>query len=266
MTEETSGFDRPARGAAAIGALVRRALVAAGDLVVPPCCVMCQTPLVEHHMLCAACWRQVRFIHPPVCDVTGIPLPYDAGGRAISAAAEANPPSYDRARAVAQHTGAMRRLIHQFKYGDRHDARTLLGRWLREAGRDLLPETDVIVPVPLSRMRLLSRRFNQAAMLGRELARQTGLPFDPHLLRRERFTASQVGKSRNERQANVAGAFRVPPRGRARLAGRRVLLIDDVITTGATAGACARALKQGGATRVNVLALGLVTGEDIISA
>jgi ComF family protein len=157
----------------------------------------------------------------------------------------------------------MRTLVHQLKYADRHDARTLLGRWLAEAGRELLPGADIVVPVPLSRLRLLQRQFNQAAVLAGELSRQTGIAADPLLLTRTRSTRSQVGMTRDQRRRNVAGAFSVPARRRACLRARNVLLIDDVVTTGATVDACARALKRAGAARVDVLALALVTGEAL---
>jgi ComF family protein len=245
--------------AGAVRAGARRILGACADLVVPPCCLVCRTPLAAHHLLCASCWSEVHFIRQPLCDVTGIPLPFDVGERMVSAAALANPPAYDRARAVAHFTGAMRTLVHQFKYGDRQDARALFGRWLAETGRELQTGIDVIVPVPLTRLRLISRRFNQAAVLARELSRLTGLPVDPHVLRRVRPTRSQVGLTHDQRRRNVAGAFKVPARRIARLSGRNVLVIDDVITTGATVEACARALKRAGAARVDVLALALVT-------
>jgi ComF family protein len=254
---ETSGKLRIAFG---------RALAACADIVVPACCLVCRTPLGAHHLLCATCWREVHFIRPPLCDVLGIPLPFDVGERMVSAAAAARPPTYDRARAVAHFSGSMRTLVHQFKYADRHDGRALFGRWLAEAGRDLIPASDLIVPVPLTRWRLLSRRFNQAAILAQELSRQCGMRTDPRVLRRTRFTGTQVGLTHDQRQRNVAGAFNVPRSLRARLGGRSVLLIDDVITTGATAEACARALKRAGAARVDVLVLAMVTNEALVTA
>ena len=239
--------------------LLLGALAASADLIVPPCCLVCRTRIGAHHLLCPQCWRDVHFIRPPLCDVLGIPLPFDTGERTISAAAAANPPAYDRARAVAHFSGAMRALVHQLKYGDRHDARRLFGAWLAESGRDLLPGIDLIVPVPLSRLRLFMRHFNQAAVLAAELSRRTGLPMAPMLLKRTRWTRSQVGMTRDQRRRNIQGAFAVPRHRRARVAGRNVLLVDDVVTTGATADACARALKRAGAARVDVLALALVT-------
>ena len=262
MPEQPSGRTWLAQGAATA---VRAALAACADLVVPPCCLVCRARVGAHHLLCAACWREVSFIRPPLCDVLGIPLPFDTGERTVSAAAVAHPPAYGRARAVAHYSGAMRTLVHQLKYADRHDARTLLGRWLAEAGRELLPGVDLIVPVPLSRLRLLQRQFNQAAVLAGELSRQTGIPTDPLLLARIRSTKSQVGMTRDQRRRNVAGAFAVPGRRRGRLAGRNVLLVDDVVTTGATVDACARTLKRAGAARVDVLALALVTNEALVA-
>jgi ComF family protein len=254
------------RAPAPVRAAVRLLLGAVADLIVPPCCLACRAPLASHHLLCGRCWREVRFIRAPLCDVTGVPLPYDTGERTVSAGALADPPAYDRARAVACFIGTMRSLVHQFKYADRHDARALFGRWLAEAGSELSAGIDVIVPVPMSRLRLLLRHFNQSAVLANELGQRTGLPVDPHLLIRARAAKRQVGLTRDQRRRNVAGAFRVPANRLADLKGRNILLVDDVITTGATVNACARALKQAGARRVDVLALGLVTDVALFAA
>jgi ComF family protein len=262
MPQPQSRRSRITQGAAEA---VRTALAACSDLIMPPCCLVCQARVGAHHLLCAACWRDVSFIRPPLCDVLGIPLPFDTGGRTVSAGAIAHPPAYDRARAVAHHSGAMRTLVHRLKYADRQDSRFLLGRWLAEAGRELLPGTDVVVPVPLSRLRLLQRQFNQAAVLALELSRQTGIRADPLLLTRTRSTRSQVGMTRDQRRRNVAGAFSVPRRRRLQVAGRNLLLVDDVVTTGATVDACARVLKRAGAARVDVLALALVTNEALVA-
>lgn len=257
------GVDPPdARGAEP--SLFRRALGALSDVVMPPVCLVCRAPVGGHDALCARCWRDIDFIRPPLCDRLGIPLPFDTGGPMISAAAAAEPPPYDRARAVAAHAGSMRTLVHALKFHDRHDVRRLLGRWLIEAGRELAADAEIVVPVPLARRRLLARRFNQAAVLAREVARLTGLGYEPMLLERTRATASQVGLSRGQRQRNVAGAFAVPAHFEDRARGRKILLIDDVITTGSTVGACARVLRRAGAARVDVLALALVTDRALI--
>ena len=158
----------------------------------------------------------------------------------------------------------MRDLIHDFKFRDTHDARALFGRWMSEAGAALIAECDVIIPVPLARWRLLTRRFNQSQILAAEIAKRTGKPVAPFSLLRVRTTKNQVGLSRTERRRNVAGAFAVAPGQLASVAGKAVLLIDDVVTTGATASSAARALKKAGAARVDVLALALAGDTAVI--
>ncbi len=255
----------PRAGATPPGLLARvraggvAALHRLADIVVPPLCLACRAPLADHDSLCADCWRQVDFIRPPLCERLGIPLPFDAGPGAISAAAAADPPAYDRARAVARYEGAMRQLVHGFKYHDRQDARHLLGRWLQGAGTELLSDADLLLPVPLYRLRLLSRRFNQSAELARELSRLTGVPCDPFVLQRTRRTPRQVGLTREQRRLNVRGAFKVAADRVGMVDGANVVLVEDVITTGATVEACARALRRAGAARVDVLALAMVT-------
>jgi ComF family protein len=246
------------RLARSAGAGLASATARLTDLLVPPSCVSCRVPLARQDALCAACWQEVDFIRPPLCDRLGIPLPYDTGGPTVSAAALANPPAFDRARAVARYDGVMRKLVHGLKYADRHEGVGLLGRWLAGAAAELVRDCDVIVPVPLNRWKLWQRRFNQAAVLAHALGAETGLPVDVTALVRSRRTASQVGLTANQRRRNVQGAFGVRETARANVAGRSILLIDDVITTGATAEACTRALRRAGAARVDVAALAIV--------
>ena len=240
-----------------------RAGHALADFIMPPVCLVCNDALGAHDALCGRCWQSISFIRPPLCNRTGLPLPFDAGGIQLSAAAIANPPLYDRARAVAHFDGVMKDLVHGFKYADRHDGRRLFGRWMHAAGADLFDGVDWIMPVPLNRLRLLSRRFNQSALLAQEVARLSGLSYEPLALLRTRRTPSQVGKTPEQRRRNVAGAFALAPGWNARLSGKTVLLIDDVITTGATVDACARTLKRAGAARVDVLALAKTTTDAI---
>ncbi|HMN36768.1 MAG TPA: ComF family protein [Hyphomicrobium sp.] len=258
-TIEGAGLERRAARPplAAVQAGLRRAICGLADIILPPSCVGCQRRAVSHDTLCPSCWRGIDFICAPLCDRLGIPLPYDTGGVMISAAAVSYPPDYDRARAVALYNGLMRRLIHDLKYKDTHHARRLFGRWLTVTGGELIANCDVIAAVPLARGRLIMRRFNQAQILANEVARLSGKPVAPLALARTRKTRQQVGLSRSERQRNVAGAFAVPAGQVSHVGGRAVLLIDDVITTGATASAAARALKKAGARRVDVLALAI---------
>ena len=261
-TDETLLSRIRRRGATRLSNVAR----ACADFVVPPVCLACHAPLGSHDGLCARCWQQITFIRAPLCDRLGIPLPFDPGGKAISAAAAAHPPLYDRARAVALYDGVMKDLIHGFKYSDRHDARRLLGRWLAEAGRELLQDADMIVPVPLKRVRLISRRFNQSAIFAREVARRSGVTCAPQAIVRIKRTPSQVGLTHDERKRNVRAAFQVPQRtGTSSVDGKNVVLIDDVITTGATVEACARVLRRAGAARIDVLALALVANPATMS-
>lgn len=186
-------------------------------------------------------------------------MPFDTGERQVSAGALAAPPVYARARAAAHYAGPMRQLVHQLKYHDRLEVRSVLARWMVGAGADILADADLLVPVPLAYRRLVWRRFNQAAVLAHEVSRLSRLPLRLDVLSRVRPTRAQVGLSERQRAVNVRGAFAVPPSMRAAVAGRRVVIVDDVVTTGATVNACARALKRAGATDVDVLAVALAT-------
>lgn len=228
------------------------------DVVLPPLCLACRAPVQGHGGVCGACWREIDFIEAPRCDRLGVPLPFPAGDTIVSAAALAEPPQYGRARAVARYDGTLRKLVHGLKYRDRHEGIELFARWMCHSGADVLRDADWLVPVPLARMRLWQRRFNQAALLASAIARVTHVPDAPFVLQRTRRTATQVGLSVEQRRRNVAGAFSVPEGRRAEIAGKNLVLVDDVITTGATANACARALLRAGAGRVDVLALGRV--------
>jgi ComF family protein len=247
-----------------IGAL-RKAAAAIADVLVPPLCLSCHGRLSTNDALCPACWSGIDFIRAPLCDCLGLPMPYDTGGRMVSAAA-ADPPAYDRARAVARFEGVMRTLVHDLKFHDRHDARRLFGRWLAGAGAELRADADALIPVPLTRVRPLSRRFNQSAILAHEVARRTGIKVEPLVLLRVRASKPQMGLSREQRRQNVAGAFAVAAGRKVAIAGAKLILVDDVITTGATAGACARALKRAGAARVDVLALALVADAGVVAS
>jgi ComF family protein len=251
-------------GKDAAGAL-RSAVAAVGDLIVPPVCLACHRPLSSHDCICPGCWSDIDFIRAPLCDRLGIPLPFGVGGTMISAAAAADPPDYERARAVARFDGVMRQLVHDLKFRDRQDARRLFGRWLTEAGAELLADADVVIPVPLSRVRLATRRFNQAAILAREVARLARLPFESLALQRIKRTPPQVGLTRQQRRENVAGAFGIAVPRKDIFVGAKIVLVDDVITTGATVRACARVMKRAGAARVDVLALAMVTDPALLS-
>jgi ComF family protein len=228
---------------------------AALDLLYPPVCVACGAETADPGALCAGCFRDAGFIAGPVCDRCGAPsLDPTCDGCAHA------PPAWDRGRAAALYAGAARRAALALKHADRLDVARAAAPWLLRAGRALVAEADLIAPVPLHWTRLWRRRFNQSAELARALAavaeRRQALALD--LLTRTRRTGSQDGRTRVGRFANVAGAFAVRRRWRGRLDGARVLLIDDVMTTGATLSACAEALRAAGASGVDALVLARV--------
>jgi ComF family protein len=222
------------------------------NLALPRLCPACRIT-VEAEGLCPQCWSQLAFIAPPYCARLGIPFTYDPGPGILSMKAIADPPAYDRARAAVRYDDVSRALVHQLKYGDRPDLAPMMGRWMAHAGRELLDGADALVPVPLHWRRLFARRFNQSATLAGAIASQTGVPVAHAALKRVKSTAQQVGLSKDQRATNVQGAFRVPPDGRAEVTGRRLVLVDDVLTSGATLEGCARALLRAGASHVDVL-------------
>ena len=234
-------------------ATLRTILRLALDVGLPPLCPSCREPLGEDGGLCAACWSKLSLIEPPYCVRLGIPFAYDPGPGLLSMEAIANPPAYDRARAAVRYDDIARALVHAFKYGDRIDLAPLMGRWMERAGRELLTEADALVPVPLHWRRLWARRFNQSMALAEAISGQCGIPVVHTALKRVRATPQQVGLSKPQRAENVQGAFRVPAESKGAIAGRRLILVDDVLTSGATVDTCARALLRHGAAHVDVL-------------
>ncbi len=257
-----AGIETPAqRLFAGLRDWMRGNLRYASELILPPVCIRCRRPIAWHGALCPSCWRDVDFIMPPVCDRLGLPLPYAAEVPAISAAALRHPPLYGRARAAVRFDGAIRDLIHGFKYADRQEAARFFARLMQSAGGELIRDADRLMPVPLHRGRLWTRRYNQAAILAKRLSVISGVPLDLTGLRRVRRTPSQIGLSSGERRENVATAFAVTRRAAARIRGKRILLVDDVITTGSTLGACALALKRAGAAEVDCIAFAMAIGD-----
>ncbi|MEH6725605.1 MAG: ComF family protein [Hyphomicrobiales bacterium] len=233
------------------------------DLAIPPACLSCDDRVLETGALCPSCWQQLRFIAKPCCAVLGTPFAFDLGPGIVSAQAIASPPPYEMARAAVLYDEVARKLVARLKYEDRPELARVLGRWMaraaRDAGGDFLTGNPVIVPVPLHRWRLLRRRYNQAALLAREVSDRLALDFQPLALDRIRKTDQQVGLSRRERADNVRGAFRATNGGAMQMSGRPVLLIDDVLTTGATLEAATRACLRAGAAKVRVLTFALVS-------
>ncbi|MCO5064861.1 MAG: ComF family protein [Rhizobiaceae bacterium] len=236
--------------------------VRAAGILFPPCCPGCGRVVSAPATLCALCWPGVRFLERPWCEVMGTPFSHDMGDGFLSADAIANPPPFRRARAAVGYSGVARSMVQSLKYRDQTDLAPWMARWMMRAGSQLLREADVIVPVPLHRARLLRRRFNQSAELARSLARLSAKPMLPDAVMRIRNTRQQVGLKLAERQDNVRAAFVVPPQKLIDVAGRRVLVVDDVYTTGSTVNAVTKALMKGGAGAVDVLTFARVLPGD----
>jgi ComF family protein len=222
------------------------------DIALPTLCVACREP-VDGEGVCAACWARLSFIAKPYCPRLGIPFVYDPGEGLLSMEAIANPPAYARARAAVRYDDVAKTLVHALKYQDRTDLAPTMGRWMARAGREFLQDADLLVPVPLHWRRGWSRRYNQSGALARAIERQSGVKVASEALRRIRPTQQQIGLNRTQRASNVQGAFKVASHRQSEIQGARVILVDDVLTSGATIDACARALLRAKAASVDVL-------------
>jgi len=247
-TKETANASRLSRTAAPFRAFFGGLL----NIALPTLCLACREP-VGGSGLCSSCWAKLSLIAPPYCERLGIPFAYDPGPGVLSMQAIADPPAYHRARAAVRFDDVARAMVHSLKYGDRLDLAPTMGRWMTNAGRELLAGADALIPVPLHWRRLWARRFNQSALLAKTISQVSGVAVADAALQRVKATAQQVGLSQAERALNVQGAFRVPAERKADVTGRRLVLIDDVLTSGATSDACARALLRAGAKSVDVV-------------
>lgn len=229
------------------------------DAVLPPRCLGCAMMIDGKAGLCADCWRGLTLLGPPSCRLCGYPLPQAIAESPLCGACAIEPPIFDRARAALRYDDGAKGMILRFKHADRTDIATIFGRLMATAGAELLADGVLIAPVPLHRWRLLQRGYNQSAMLARALQQASGAVMVPDLLQRMVATASQQGLSGDQRQRNItSAAFRLHPWHRSKVEGKRILLIDDVLTTGATITACTRVLQAGGASAVDVLTLARV--------
>ncbi|NQV82896.1 MAG: ComF family protein [Rhodospirillales bacterium] len=230
------------------------------DILLPPQCPSCNGVVEAAGVLCGPCWRQVDFVSPPQCVACGLPFSFDTSlsDTVLCGACARRRPPYERARAVMVYGDFSRKLVLAFKHGDRTDTAPALGRWMASAGADLIQDADVIAPVPLHWSRLFARRYNQAALLAGVVGKLAERTVVQDLLIRRKRTPPQGRLGVAARRRNVQGAFRLHPARTGNLEGRRVLLIDDVLTTGATVAGCAKVLLRGGAVAVDVLTLARV--------
>jgi ComF family protein len=255
---EEEGVERAFPFGAALAAPLRLVL----DFALPPRCPACGTITADPHRFCLDCWRSLVFLGEPCCACCGLPFDYDSGDDARCGRCLADPPRFDRLRAAVAYGEVARRVALKLKYSGRpgvaETLAALMVRHLREA-----PPDAMLVSVPLHRWRIWRRGYNQAALVAAALSRRTGLPAVPSALLRIRATPPLRGMNRRERAETVRGAFQVAQRAKPLVKGRHILLIDDVFTSGATAGACAKALKRAGAARVEVLCWARVLREEV---
>lgn len=234
------------------------------DLVLPSRCLGCGDEIGDPSTVCAGCWSGLRFLTPPWCRICGRPLPHAAVPDALCGRCAAEPPAWDRGRSALSYDDASRGLVLAFKRSARFEGLPGFAGWMARAGEELLGDADLVVPVPMHRWRLVGRGFNQAALLARAVARRCGKPWSPDALIKVVPTASQQGRSARARRAAVTtAAFSVAHP--AAMAGARIVLVDDVLTTGATLGACTRILRRAGGARVDVLTLARVVKEEALS-
>ena len=244
---------------AALGSFTNFLVQTALDIVLPPRCVGCRSHVDRQGDLCPGCWTGLTFIEGPVCRICGFLFEIDTGADALCGSCVRRKPSFEMARSVLRYDDASRDLILAFKHGDRTELAATFGQWMARSGANLLEDSDVVVPVPLHWRRLFLRRYNQSALLAQAIT-SVGhkVPVFPAVLERRRNDPSQSGKSASARRANVRSGFGVSRRGRDCIQRKRVLIVDDVFTTGATVEACARVLQAAGASEVSVLTLSRV--------
>lgn len=231
------------------------------DFALPPRCAGCGIITDAPHRFCLACWQSLTFLGEPCCQCCGLPFEFDHGIDAQCGACIADPPAFDSLRAAVAYGETARKVVLKLKYGGRPGVAETLGRFMQRhlAGLD---QEAIIAPVPLHRWRIWQRGYNQAALIASAMAKLSGIGLDIDLIRRTRHTPPLKGMDRRARALAVRGAFAFAGPARERIAGRRIILVDDVFTTGATANACAQLLKRSGATQVNIICWARVVRDE----
>ncbi|NVO56842.1 ComF family protein [Rhodobacteraceae bacterium B1Z28] len=229
------------------------------ELIYPPRCLGCGNLTESDFGLCGSCWRDTPFIGGAVCDSCGAPVPGNADGHRIECDdCLKTPRPWRDGRAALLYQARARSLVLSLKHGDRPELARPASRWMAQAGRALFRPDMLIAPVPLHWSRLIKRRYNQSALLAQHLGRETGLDVCPDLLERRVRTPVLDGKTAAERAETLSGVISPHAKRKRKMQGRDVLLVDDVMTSGATLAACTQACATAGANHIFVLVLARV--------
>lgn len=228
------------------------------DLILPPRCMGCGDTTLQHHILCASCWKQCSFLSPPWCSICGWSLPFEIPEQSLCPRCHRFLPLFVQCRSAFTYEEKSRSIILRFKHGDGTYLAPGLAILMLRVGQEILSSTDLLIPVPLHWKRLFIRQYNQAALLSYQLSRLTGITTETKVLKRKRATLKQGHQTAKERYANVKGAFIILPHKKHEIVGKSVTLIDDVLTTGATINECSRVLLNAGAKEVRILTLARV--------
>jgi len=239
------------------GKIIKPITKKAIDIIFPPKCLSCKVYIESDGGLCHKCWEEIDFISSPQCYSCGTPFEIQTSNDNICGKCIATPPKYSMARSVLRYNEKSSKLITNFKYYDSTHACHHFARWLSRTGEDMIADTDIITPVPLHKMRLLTRRYNQCALLCNSLSELTGKVTYNNLLIRHKNTKPQAGLEFNKRINNVKSAFKINPDLIEQINNKNILLIDDVMTTGSTIDSCTKTLLKSGARNVYVLTIAM---------
>lgn len=231
------------------------------DIIIPPVCLSCKDVVQEQGQICAECWQNIPLISKHKCNKCGLPFEFDMGKGAKCQQCSSSKPKFKKVLAVCKHEGTARKLAVNLKFNDRTHLAPYIASMMVSMGRELLEKTDIIIPVPLHSRRRLFRKYNQSALLGQQIAKQSGVDYSPFVMKRVRSTTPQTRLSKKDREKNVKDAFSVT--NKLAVEGKRILLIDDVMTTGATINECTAALKEAGVKHVNGLVFSRVVPDRV---
>ena len=234
--------------------LIKKNIKVIIDLIFPKKCIICDKHDCQNE-ICTECWVKIKFISQPSCFICSTPFLYEEEKEAICAPCIVNKPNYDRAIAILEYDDASKKIIHKFKYNDQLHILNYIVNLMTNIGKEIFNNIDMIAPVPIHKYKLLKRGYNQSALIAMNIASRKNLPYLPQLLIKSKNTIAQTGLKKSQRISNISNSFKLNHKFYANLAGKNILLIDDVITTGSTINECSRVLKKEGANKIFVLTL-----------